>query len=293
MELRQLRYFVESAEAKSISTAAKNLYITQPTLTQNIKKLEEELGVELFIRNRSGVQLTDCGNLLYKESVEIIDRLKEIKTLLKQKKYETEKIRIGLTVLSAMQFMPQFSDFIAKHHDVELTFTQNGSVSLQNKLANGEIDLGILSYPKIVEDINIEPLETSTQGYSVSVVLTKDNPLSKKSTLTILDLKNEKFSSLTDEFVLGKQLPKWTYKEGFLPDVVHTNPNWEVLVTGLKTFNSVCLLPTAFEKLFFLPDTVWVPLNDAINYFPIGIALHKDYNPSPLVQELIESIKQN
>jgi DNA-binding transcriptional LysR family regulator len=68
MELRQLRYFIAVAERLSYSKAAQHLHITVPPLSRQIRQLEEELGVQLFVRDRRGVDLTDTGRMLLREA---------------------------------------------------------------------------------------------------------------------------------------------------------------------------------------------------------------------------------
>lgn len=81
MEIRQLRYFVESARKKSISAAAKSLYTTQPNISKTIHALENELGVELFERTNTGIDLTAKGKIVYLYAVNIlqnVDRMNEL-----------------------------------------------------------------------------------------------------------------------------------------------------------------------------------------------------------------------
>src|SRR5699024_12644382 len=85
MELRQLKYFVTIAESKSYSTAAKSLFVTQPTLSWNIQKLEEELNDRLFFQSNQGVKLTEAGELLYEEGQKILASVESV----------VEKIQIG------------------------------------------------------------------------------------------------------------------------------------------------------------------------------------------------------
>ncbi|MDZ7834972.1 MAG: LysR substrate-binding domain-containing protein [Alkalibacterium sp.] len=101
-----------------------------------------------------------------------------------------EVIRLGLTILFAVQYMQQISNFIATHQNVDLVITQNGSRKIQEMLANNELDIGLVSFPNTQSSaIGIEALNTSTKGYNVHVVMPESNPLSKKETVRFEDLK--------------------------------------------------------------------------------------------------------
>ena len=78
MEIHQLRYLVQVAQTGSFTQAAERCFVAQPSLSQQIKKLEEELGEPLFYRGR-GVRLTDSGRLLYEQAVKILEALERLK----------------------------------------------------------------------------------------------------------------------------------------------------------------------------------------------------------------------
>ena len=143
MEIRQLKYFLAIAEAKNYSRAAESLFVTQPTLTLSMQKLEKEFDLNLFYQSADGLELTDAGLFLYENASELVEDYDQlVKELQTKDKKDKETIRIGLTVLSAIQFMGQISKFIADNHNVEVRLIQTGSKKLQSMLADREIDFG-------------------------------------------------------------------------------------------------------------------------------------------------------
>ncbi|MGO3608588.1 MAG: LysR family transcriptional regulator [Enterococcus sp.] len=294
MDIRQIKYFIAVADAKNLSLAAKSLFITQPTLSQTLKKIESELNTPLFSNNNKGFQLTKMGELLYSRGKIIVNdfdsMVEEIQLTSQGKK---ESLKIGIASLFAIQFMEQISKFIAIHSGIELHFIQDGSIKLQERLAQGAIDIALISFPQYQEDIVIEPLQTTTQGYDVSVVMEKNNPLASRKSVGLIDIKNEKISSLTDNFMLGKLIIERSRSLVFTPDIVFLHDDWDVLIHSLHNLHAVCLLPSDFEKFCYVPDIAWVPLADKNNYYPIGIALRKDFTCTHAMSEFIEAIKQN
>ena len=294
MDMRQLKYFIAVANSKNISRAAKSLFVTQPTLSQSIKKMESELNTLLFTQTDKGMVLTETGRILYNKGLVLTQEfdalISEISTYnLKS----TPKIKVGLTSLFAIQYMKQISTFIATHSSVELVLFQDGSRELQQQLADGVIDIGLISFPKINDHIDIEPLNTTTQGYKVSVVVPNENPLASHQSLEFRDLVGQNFSTLSDHFMIGEMLPRRCRAVGFDPNIVLTHNDWEVLTYSLADLNAICLLPTEFQPMSKVPNLSWIPLEDKNNYFPIGIALRKNFTCTPAMNEFIALIKSN
>lgn len=88
MEIRQLQYLTESVRRKSFSQAAKVLYTTQPNISKSIRKLEDELGVELFQRGNVGVELTKEGKVVYDQALQILQSVKQMEELIYIEKHQ-------------------------------------------------------------------------------------------------------------------------------------------------------------------------------------------------------------
>lgn len=295
MDIKQLKYFIEIANTKNLSQAARNLFVTQPTLSFTIKKLESELNTHLFNPHDKSFNLTRSGKLLYKKGTQIVNDFDDLVHKIQHMKTDIkETIRLGLTILFAVQYMEQISSFIATHQNVDLIITQNGSRKIQTMLANDELDIGLVSFPNTQSNaISIEALNTSTKGYSVHVVMPETNPLADAEELTFIDLKNQRFSTLNENFMLGQMLLERSRHLGFEPDIVMYHDDLQVLLYSLQTLNSICLLPIEYRSIGALDGLKWIPLKDKNDYFSIGIALKKGKAPTKAIEELIAEIKKN
>ncbi|MDN6731642.1 MAG: LysR family transcriptional regulator [Atopostipes suicloacalis] len=294
MEIRQLKYFLAIAEAKNYSRAAESLFVTQPTLTLSMQKLEKEFDLNFFYQSSEGLQLTDAGLFLYENGSEIVEAYDSlIKHLHTNQETIKETIRIGLTVLSAIQFMKQISKFIADNHNVEVRLIQTGSKKLQAMLADREIDFGILSFPLVEPSIDLLPLKnTEVEGYNVSVVMPSSNPLSNKNELSFKELRDQQFISLSEDYMLGKLTTEKSLKYGFNDQIVFIEDDWKVLRHSLENFNAVVLLPSEFKNFDETPNLSWVPLKGKNSYYPLGIARRKDMVVNETYHKFIEAIKQ-
>lgn len=292
MELRQLRYFVAVVDAGSLTNAAKSLFVTQPALSASLRKLEADLRTPLF-RPGGRTELTAAGQLLYEEGAVLLTQLTDLKARVRTfDQTPTESLRVGLTVLFSMQFMRQISRFMTSHLPVEVTLVHGGSRELQGALARGEIDLGLLSFPQVASDVVIEPLNGPTTGYDVSVVMRRDNPLAAEDFLEVGDLDGQRFSSLSNKFVLGHLLPQRCEQVGFEPEIVFRNDSWEVVLSSILELDTVAFLPSPFKELTTHDDLAWIPLHDKAAHFPIGIATRKGETLSASARDFVEAIRQ-
>ena len=144
MESRQLRYFVTVARERNFTRAAEKLRIAQPPLSRQIQALEEEFGVSLFDRSKRPLSLTDAGRLLFEQSVHVLDRMDEMKTMLRRL-VEAERTRfaIGFVASTLYGYLPEvIRGYRAVRPDVELTLHELTTMEQLSALKEGRIDVG-------------------------------------------------------------------------------------------------------------------------------------------------------
>ena len=149
MNLKQLRYFLAVAEEKQITAAAKRLFIAQPPLSYQLKQLEKELDVRLFIRTSHGIELTDAGQELrvYAEKIlNLVDAAKD--QVQKMAQGELGTIKIG-SESSSVGELPslKFKELTKYYPDISFDVYEDNTFGVLEKLSNGTIDLGIVRTP--------------------------------------------------------------------------------------------------------------------------------------------------
>lgn len=188
MEFRQLRYFVKVAELRSFSEASKALFISQSTLSQQIKQLEEELGVELLVRDSRHVSMSDYGEqyLPYAKQV-----LKDVDTST-ERMNDVRQLKIGtLNVGATYTFCPLLADtvrdYIKKYPGIKLKIYCRSMENLMEMLEHGQLDVA-LSYKPLqsYDDIDSHILFNS----NLCVIAGKDNPVAKKERIRLAELEN-------------------------------------------------------------------------------------------------------
>lgn len=276
MDIRQLRYFIGIANARSYSIAAKSLFVTQPTLTWTIQKLENDLHTKLFDHSDRELVLTESGKLLYEHGKKIVNDIDDLTELIRG--YENNvngSLKIGATVLFSIKFMETISKFISSHSNLEMGLIQNGSKLIQEMVSTGELDLGLVSFPIYFENLEAEPFGAPLPYYEVNAVVSKDSPFASKKSLKLIDLKDEDFSLLSSNFVLGNIIKERCNEIGFDPHVTFQNDNWEVLLENVSVTNSITFLPTDFSNIATRKDVKWIKLNDKIRHIDIGFVKRK------------------
>ena len=143
MFFRQLKYFAAVAEFGRFSEAAKRVHVSQPALGMQVKKLEEELGAQLFNGHARGVEWTAAGNILFGYATEIIDKVEEAKHAVAQTAGRVEgSIHIGFTPAMGRQLLhPLIEACSHQYPELELSFTEGYSDELRSAVLSGELNL--------------------------------------------------------------------------------------------------------------------------------------------------------
>lgn len=192
MELRQLKYFIKTAETLNFSEAARNLYITQSTLSQQVRALEDELGCPLFIRDSHSVALTEYGERmlpLARQTVIDADTCKsQIKDL---QEVITGTLNIGSTFSFTPVLKEAIKTFISKYPGIRLNITNRSMEELMEMLRRREVDFVLAFKPNVPYD----EIESNVLFEDhLSVIMRKDHPLSDYRSLTIDDLRKHRLA---------------------------------------------------------------------------------------------------
>ncbi len=190
MELRGLRYFLAVAREENITKAAETLYLTQPTLSRQLKELEEELGVTLFERGQRKIRLTSEGLLFKRRAEEILELVKKSESELQRSDSLEGTISIGMGDLSAEGILySAISKFQEKYDKVIFDFYIATADDIKDKIDQGLLDLGIM-----LEPVNKDKYEFIRLGFVEHFVVAVKNgdPLSFKSEIRREDLIGEK-----------------------------------------------------------------------------------------------------
>ncbi len=175
MEIYQLQYFIKTAEVLHFTKAAELCFVTQSGLSQQIKKLEEELGLPLFKRIGKKVQLTEAGSVFLVHAKKVIENIENGKQAIEDlNEMIGGELRIGVTYIFELLILPVVNAFAKQYQKLKIVVEYGTTEGLEHKLLNNELDvvLVISSHP-IELPIQKVPLFTSNMVMAVS----KTHPL--------------------------------------------------------------------------------------------------------------------
>ena len=157
MTLTQLEYTLAVAEEGNFTLAAEKCFVTQPTLSMQVQKLEEELGVKLFNRNTKPIELTPIGTKILIQAKTIVEEAKRMDDIVAMEKGEVKgDFKLGIIPTIMPTLLPLFlNTFIKKYPKVNLKIEEHTTTSIEEKLILGKLDAGIaatpLNNPKLIE----------------------------------------------------------------------------------------------------------------------------------------------
>lgn len=189
MDIRSITCFVTIAEELHFRRAAERLHLTQPSLSQRIRALENEIGTDLFARDRRGVALTPAGQAFLEPARRAIENARIAKEqALRAARGEVGRLRLGFTVIAFYGLLPQaLQAFRRRYPDVEVDLEEMNSPSLETALTSGSIDLAILHPPLAHPDLVVRTLPQEP----LMLALPESHPLAMLEDVPIARLADE------------------------------------------------------------------------------------------------------
>ena len=189
MTLTQLDYIVAIDTHRHFATAAEHCHVTQPTLSMQIQKLEDELGVLLFDRSKHPVVPTETGQVIVAQAREVLQASRRIPELAKESRDEVGgELRVGVIPTLAPYLLPYFiGAFMTRYPAVTIQLQELLTEQIVERLRTGLLDVGIVVTP--LRENNMSDIPLFKEPFMVYAA--KGNPLLKKDTINPADLTNE------------------------------------------------------------------------------------------------------
>jgi DNA-binding transcriptional LysR family regulator len=301
---RNFEYFIAIAASGSLTKAAEQLYVSQPSLSQYLKRLESSLGVELFDHNTSPLRLTYIGERYY----QYVKQVKQLDENVQKEFQDIEnqtsgKLRLGIALWRGASLLPDiFPAFHQKYPDIRLVLTEGRSVQLEAALMNDKIDIAViniprtLNYGKLTCEIICEEqilLAAPTQHPYVQKLLQdcriiSGHPVAPLDILQHMPLIPTKSGqNLTHEvmYALGKHHIE--------PDILLETGNLTTAINLVSQGMGCTFVPGAGAKVCQHPGTVTYFTADVQDLvWDLGVVYRKDAYLSNLARVFIDSMKQ-
>lgn len=196
MEFHQLRYVCAIADTGSFSRAAERCQIAQPSLSQQVLKLEEDLGAKLFDRLGRSIRITEAGRAFLPHARSILERMDAARSSVKEKDADVRgSVAIGVIPTIAPYLMPRYTTaFAKKYSDAKLRIVEETTPVLVEALRDLSIDMAILALPLRQKNLQLFPIRTEP----LFAALSKDHPRAGTESIALKSLRGEFFVMLRD-----------------------------------------------------------------------------------------------
>lgn len=198
MNRKQALYFQTIAQLGTITAAAKQLYISQPSLSQTLRQMEEEAGLPLFDRSTSPFRLTYAGERYLKAAEEILEVENRLRAEMDSiRREDGGRLRLGISVTRSMQVLPDILPiFNREYPDISIELTESASANLESLLLKGKIDLALAATEPTEAGLVYELIEKE----SIGILAGRDSYIVHRlptgTPITLKDVQNERFINL-------------------------------------------------------------------------------------------------
>ena len=283
MELRQLEYFQMASRLRNITRAAERLRVSQPNITVAIKKLEAELGIQLFDRSQKQLALTPEGavflNRIELALRNIQDAVLEVNDY---KQLQKGTIKIGIPPMMGAYLFPKiFSSFQKKYSHLDIYLHEEGSMSIREQLERDELDFGIIIISGASHNLQHLPMTTS----QIVACVPENSPLAAKDRLTKEDIAAANVIMLKEGSFLRQTILGKLKEQSITPNIV-LEANQVVSIKGLVAsgVGISFLLDMVLEDA---PGVKAIPLEVPL-FVDVGLAWKKDRYISKAAQSFID-----
>ena len=204
MTLSELRFVVSVAQEKNFRRAAAKSFVSQPALSLAIKKIENELGVLIFERNRMGISLTTVGEKIVNQAQIVLEEVDKIKAIsVTERNTQQVEVKIGLIYSIAPYLLPSIIPLVKNSSpEIILEAEEDITTNLIKKLEEGSIDAAIIALPFVVPGIETQPLYDEP----FKVLIPTKHPWNNKQKINAKELKNEKILLLDNTHCFSMQV---------------------------------------------------------------------------------------
>ncbi len=266
MELRHLRYFVVVAEDLSFNRAANRLYISQPALSRQIKSLEEELGVELFVRQANGLKLTEAGQFFLEQAQDILHRSQAaVQTIQTRYSSVEEPLSIGYIPTVLQSFLGKTLHCFGKTYpQVPIRFQEMPPSEQVKALREGAIDIAFMGNSP--DELEVEFTVKCVRQVPVAALLPETHPLAKQKSIDLVELAAEKFIGISEQTFPGRndRIRGVCQEAGFTPKFHLFADSHTSMIALVAAGQGITVMPSEATALPH-PQVVFMPLHHPIH----------------------------
>ena len=287
MELRHLRYLVATAEELHFGRAAMRLHISQPPLSQQIRQLEEELGVQLFRRTKRDVQLTEAGKRVVNEAYQVLGRVDHFAKIAAQAAGgEIGRLSVGVTGGIDEILIGTLKELAKRYPGVRIQLRYMSTGAQIQALREGKIEVGILSLPVTEPTLVLETIRRE----SLWLALPRGHALARRSSIALELLKDQPMVLFQRRVTPGlhDSITALCRNAGFTLNVVHEVDSIMGGLTLVSAGFGIAFSMPSIQHLW--PDVVFRPIQ-GVPFIEQAIGYRRDAQ-SPVLETFLSVVRQ-
>jgi LysR family hydrogen peroxide-inducible transcriptional activator len=290
MELHQLRYALAVQKSGNFSRAAEQCHVSQPSLSQQIQKLESELGVRLFTRLKRNAVPTPAGRALLERAAKIFAELDMATREVKDHAAAVKgSVKVGILPTIAPYLLPQLlAKFSAKYPTVDVIVHETMTSHLVEMAASCELDIAILSLPITDDRLTKEKLFTE----ELLLALPPGHPFASRRRVRISDLESERFILLQEGHCLGDQAVRFCDRGGVHPAVIFRAAQIETILSLVAIGFGISLIPAMAQHAARTPQPLYVSLVDPRPSRQIGAVWRRENYHSRAAAAFLTTLRE-
>lgn len=260
MDIRELQIFLAIARERSVSGAAKHLYMTPQGVSKILKNLEAELDCQLFHRSKAGMSLTESGNYFFAYARDSVERSKQMRGELLRIKQRQMQVVDLLSAYGILRLVtPEcILAFRREHPEIELLYREYPDLQVEKLFAEGEGNVAFSIGEFDEKAHHILPLET----FEVKMLVNKANPLSCRESVTIEDLKGQPLYIESDQFYIYRLIMERCQAAGFEPEIVFETSGFSLCNKMVQQNKGVSVMVDFIYEDMSNGDVKLIPFSD-------------------------------
>ena len=290
MNLKQAQYVKTIAECGSITAAAKKLFVSQPSLSQMLRQLEQETGLPIFDRSTSPMRLTYAGEKYVHAAERMLAANAELESQLREIRQEhAGRLRLGISVTRAMQVLPDVIPIFTKAYpNVTIELTEAASASLEGLLQKGQIDLALAALEANEANIAYELIEKESigilagKGSQLAQLVPSGTPISLEM------VEKEAFVSLDTSHSSRIIQDRLFRRYNIRPKILLETSSLEVARRVALKSGACMVLPDVYaDEFVFNSGGAFYPLKDYENHRHFYACYRNDENTKKYIRDFV------
>ena len=290
MTLNELRFVVALAKARNFRKSAEVCFVSQPALSLAVKKLEDELGVLLFERNRNDVTMTVIGELVVEQATRAIEEANRVKEIARQGNNQlVGALKLGVIYSIGPYLLPEIIPYLRQSApEMPLIVEENLTINLETQLRNGVIDVAIIALPFDIPGIKTLPLYE--EEFVVVVPISHD--WAKRDSINPEELADEKILLLNSGHCFSNQVMQACPRLSRNGEILQGNSLDTIRNMVASNLGLTVLPASATIERYQNPLIKVVPFTKPAPKRQIALAWRKSYGREKAVEEIAKSIRQ-